>query len=91
MGGLPPEEFLVAVDPLFGRVRGKIGGEFLTSDHLAGHLSPKWAEALGLRAGFRFRWGVRRALGRDRVELPRGRRGECGGHVDLHYCHGEEG
>jgi L-ribulokinase len=50
-GGLPPEEFLVAVDPLFAGVRAKIGGEFLTSDHLAGHLSTKWAQALGLRAG----------------------------------------
>jgi L-ribulokinase len=49
--GLPPEQFLVAVDPLFAGVRAKIGGEYLTSDHLAGHLSPKWAEALGLRAG----------------------------------------
>ena len=55
-GGLPPEEFLVAVDPLFAGVRAKMGGKFLTSDHLAGHLSPKWAEALGLRRGFRFRW-----------------------------------
>ena len=50
-GGLPPEEFLVAVDPLFSGVRSKLGGEYLTSDHLAGHLSPKWAAALGLRAG----------------------------------------
>ena len=50
-GGLPPEEFLVAVDPLFAGVRAKMGGEYLTSDHLAGHLSPKWAEKLGLRAG----------------------------------------
>jgi L-ribulokinase len=49
--GLPSEEFLVAVDPLFAGVRAKIGGEYLTSDHLAGHLSPKWAAALGLRAG----------------------------------------
>jgi len=49
--GLPPEAFLVAVDPLFAGVRAKLGGEYLTSDHLAGHLSPKWAEALGLRAG----------------------------------------
>ena len=49
--GLPPEEFLVAVDPLFAGVRAKIGGEFLTSDHLAGHLAPEWAERLGLRAG----------------------------------------
>ena len=50
-GGLPPEEFLVAVDPLFAGVRAKIGGEYLTSDHLAGHLSAEWAEKLGLRAG----------------------------------------
>ncbi len=49
--GLPPEDFLVAVDPLFAGVRAKIGGEFLTSDHLAGHLAPEWAEKLGLRAG----------------------------------------
>ncbi|MGB7267711.1 MAG: ribulokinase [Terracidiphilus sp.] len=50
-GGLPPEEFLVAVDPLFAGIRAKLGGEYLTSDHLAGHLSPKWAAELGLRAG----------------------------------------
>jgi L-ribulokinase len=50
-GGLPPEEFLVAVDPLLKGVRAKLGGEYLTSDHLAGHLSAKWAEALGLKAG----------------------------------------
>ncbi len=50
-GGLPPEDFLVAVDPLLKGVRAKMGGEYLTSDHLAGHLTPKWAETLGLRAG----------------------------------------
>jgi L-ribulokinase len=50
-GGLPPESFLVAVDPLFAGIRAKIGGEYLTSDHLAGRLSPKWAAELGLRAG----------------------------------------
>ena len=50
-GGLPPEEFLVAVDPLFKGVRAKLGGEYLTSDHLAGHLSAKWATELGLTAG----------------------------------------
>ena len=50
-GGLPPEEFLVAVDPLFVGVRAKLGGEYLTSDQIAGRLSPQWAEALGLRAG----------------------------------------
>jgi L-ribulokinase len=50
-GGLPPESFLVAVDPLFAGVRAKLAGEYLTSDHLAGHLSQKWAAELGLRAG----------------------------------------
>ncbi len=50
-GGLPPEEFLVAVDPLFKGVRAKLGGAYLTSDRVAGQLTAKWAEALGLRAG----------------------------------------
>ena len=50
-GGLPPESFLVAVDPLLKGVREKIGGEFLTSDHIAGNLSAEWAEKLGLKAG----------------------------------------
>jgi L-ribulokinase len=39
------------VDPLLKGVRAKLGGEYLTSDHLAGHLSPKWAAELGLKAG----------------------------------------
>jgi L-ribulokinase len=50
-GGLPSEEFLVAVDPLFAGVRAKIGGEYQTSDRVAGHLSPGWAAKLGLSAG----------------------------------------
>jgi len=50
-GGFPPEEFLVSVDPLLAGVRAKLGGEFLTSDHVAGYLSPKWAAELGLHAG----------------------------------------
>jgi L-ribulokinase len=50
-GGLPPESFLVAVDPLFAGVRAKLGGEYLTSDHLAGDLSPQWAAQLEIRAG----------------------------------------
>jgi L-ribulokinase len=50
-GGLPPESFLVAVDPLLAGVREKLGGEYLTSDHLAGKLTEKWAAELGLRAG----------------------------------------
>ena len=49
--GLPPQDFLTAVDPLFAGIRAKLNGAYLTSDKLAGHLSPKWAAALGLRAG----------------------------------------
>jgi L-ribulokinase len=51
LGGLPPEEFLVKVDPLFAGVREKLDGQFATSDQIAGTLSPQWAEKLGLKAG----------------------------------------
>jgi L-ribulokinase len=51
LGGLPPEEFLTAVDPVFAGVRAKLGGGYATSDRIAGGLSPEWAEKLGLRAG----------------------------------------
>src|SRR6266446_418992 len=51
LGGLPPEDFLVKVDPLLAGVREKIGGEFAASDQLAGRLSPHWAQQLGLKAG----------------------------------------
>ncbi|MGO9228541.1 MAG: ribulokinase [Bryobacteraceae bacterium] len=51
LGGLPPEEFLVAVDPLLAGVREKLAGRYETSDQIAGHLTAEWAEKLGLRAG----------------------------------------
>ncbi len=51
LGGLPPEEFLVKVDPLLAGVRQKLEGEYATSDQIAGTLSPYWAEKLGLKAG----------------------------------------
>jgi L-ribulokinase len=50
-GGLPPQSFLSKLDPLFDGVREKLAGDYQTSDHLAGHLSTKWADELGLRAG----------------------------------------
>jgi L-ribulokinase len=49
--GLPPEEFLTAVDPLLAGVREKIAGRYNTSDKIAGHLSPEWADKLGLAPG----------------------------------------
>jgi len=50
-GGLPPEDFLVAVDPLLAGIRAKMGGSYETSERIAGHLSPEWAQKLGLREG----------------------------------------
>jgi L-ribulokinase len=51
LGGFPSEEFLLEVDPLLAGVRDKLAGRYLTSDHVAGTLTPKWAEKLGLKAG----------------------------------------
>jgi L-ribulokinase len=50
-GGLPPESFLVKVDPLFKGIRAKLDGQYATSDQIEGHLSAAWAEKLGLKAG----------------------------------------
>ena len=50
-GGLPPEDFLAAVDPLLKGVRAKLAGQYRTSDKIAGPLSADWAGRLGLRAG----------------------------------------
>lgn len=51
LGGLPPEEFLRSVDPLLSGLRAKLEGRYATSDRIAGLLSPRWAQTLGLRAG----------------------------------------
>src|SRR5262249_1257705 len=51
LGGLPPAEFLSAVDSRLGEVRGQLGGRYAASDAIAGHLSPEWAGKLGLCAG----------------------------------------
>ena len=50
-GGLPPEDFLVKVDPLFKGVRAQLNGRYEKSDRIAGHLTLKWAERLGLAPG----------------------------------------
>ncbi len=51
LGGLPSEEFLASIDPLLGGMRSKLDGCYATSDRIAAHLAPAWAEKLGLRAG----------------------------------------
>jgi L-ribulokinase len=50
-GGLPSQEFLSSVDPLFAGVREKLAGRYETSERIAGSLSAAWAVRLGLRAG----------------------------------------
>lgn len=51
LNGLPPDGFLVKVDPLLGGVRDKLSGRYATSDEIAGHLTAEWAAKLGLKAG----------------------------------------
>jgi L-ribulokinase len=51
LGGLPPEAFLTSVDPLLAGIRDTLRGRYATSDHIAGRLTPAWAEKLGLAAG----------------------------------------
>jgi L-ribulokinase len=50
-GGLPPQDFLSKLDPLFDGVRAKLEGKYRTSDSVAGRLSGHWANAMGLKAG----------------------------------------
>ncbi len=49
--GLPSQVFLSIVDPLLDGIRDKLSGEYHTSEVVAGHLAPVWAEKMGLRAG----------------------------------------
>jgi L-ribulokinase len=51
LGGLPSEEFLIAVDPLLSGVRQKLSGRYATSEKIAGTLSAAWAKTLGLAPG----------------------------------------
>lgn len=47
-GGLPSEEFLVALDPVLAGFRERLYTETCASDTKVGHLTPEWAERLGL-------------------------------------------
>jgi L-ribulokinase len=50
-GGLPPQEFLTALDPLLAGLRDRLYTDTNTSDVVAGRLTADWAERLGLPAG----------------------------------------
>lgn len=47
-GGLPSEDFLNRLDPYLGQLRGRLYDKTYTSDEVAGNLSAKWAQKLGL-------------------------------------------
>jgi L-ribulokinase len=47
-GGLPPEEFLVKIDPLLTGLRRRLFTDTYTSDVKFGDLCPQWAKRLGL-------------------------------------------
>ncbi|HUJ74360.1 MAG TPA: ribulokinase, partial [bacterium] len=49
--GLPPEEFLLKVDPLLRGLRARLYKDTQTSDQSAGGLTEEWAKRLGLKAG----------------------------------------
>ncbi|WP_056928680.1 ribulokinase [Candidatus Symbiothrix dinenymphae] len=47
-GGLPPEEFLTAINPLLKGFRSRLFEKTYTSDTQVGNLSAEWAKKLGL-------------------------------------------
>lgn len=47
-GGLPPDNFFTAIDPLLKGVTKRLFNETFTSSEAAGNLSAAWAERLGL-------------------------------------------
>lgn len=51
LGGFPPDAFLTQVDPLLSGIGAKLGGNYQTSNVIAGRLSPYWSERLGLKPG----------------------------------------
>ncbi len=50
-GGLPPEEFLITVDPLLAGLRDRLYTDTYTSDIPAGSLISYWAKRLGIPEG----------------------------------------
>ena len=48
-GGLPSEEFLTALDPLFAGYRARLYSETAPSDTVVGKLTSEWAGRLGLK------------------------------------------
>lgn len=56
--GLPPEEFLVRVDPLLSGLRDRLFTETYTCDVSAGVISEEWSRRLGLPSGVKIGAGA---------------------------------
>lgn len=56
--GLPPEEFLVRVDPLLSGLRDRLFTETYTCDVSAGFISEEWSRRLGLPSGVKIGAGA---------------------------------
>ncbi|MFS4454952.1 ribulokinase [Maribacter sp. 2304DJ31-5] len=50
-GGLPDKEFLASLDPALAELRDRLYDTAHTFDEILGHLSPEWAERLGIPEG----------------------------------------
>ena len=61
--GLPPEDFLLKIDPLLKGLRDRFYNQTYTSDESAGGLSKEWAEKLGLP------WGIAVTVGAFDVHM----------------------
>jgi L-ribulokinase len=89
LGGLPPEEFLVAVDPLLAGVRAKLQGRYETSDEdRRAPLVGMGRETRPCGKASRFRWARSTPIGTPSARASQGgRRGQRGRHLDLHHGH----
>ena len=61
--GLPPEDFLLKIDPLLKGLRDRLYNQTYTSEESAGGLSKEWAEKLGLP------WGIAITVGAFDVHM----------------------
>jgi L-ribulokinase len=61
--GLPPEDFLLKIDPLLKGLRDRLYNQTYTSNESAGGLSKEWAEKLGLP------WGIAITVGAFDVHM----------------------
>ena len=87
-GGLPPEDFLVSVDPLLAGVREKNRRAVSDVRRDRGNAEPGVGGQAGAGRGDSDPdWGVRRTLGCGRRQHPAGRCGECDRDLDVHHRH----